>query len=169
MHDFFEVLNYVNKIIYEPNRLPLERVQEEPQNANYGAGTFKIFSKTVRFRIGHVTPTKLGQFVVFWEKDDNNKNQPYRYDEAPDLLVITTFKNETAFGQFIFPKEVLLQQNVLSSNATKGKMAMRVYPSWDTPTSKQAIATQKWQAPYFIDMCNASDSLNEELVERYSL
>nr|WP_251131978.1 MULTISPECIES: MepB family protein [unclassified Exiguobacterium] len=162
-------MNYVNKIIYEPNRLPLERVQEEPQNANYGAGTFKIFSKTVRFRIGHVTPTKLGQFVVFWEKDDNNKNQPYRYDEAPDLLVITTFKNETAFGQFIFPKEVLLQQNVLSSNATKGKMAMRVYPSWDTPTSKQAIATQKWQAPYFIDMCDASDSLNEELVERYSL
>lgn len=169
MHDFFEVLNYVNKIIYEPNRLPLERVQEEPQNANYGAGTFKIFSKTVRFRIGHVTPTKLGQFVVLWEKDDNNKNQPYRYDEAPDLLVITTFKNETAFGQFIFPKEVLLQQNVLSSDATKGKMAMRVYPIWDTPTSKQAIATQKWQAPYFIDMCDASDSLNEELVEPYSL
>ncbi|MDI3235218.1 MepB family protein [Exiguobacterium antarcticum] len=169
MQDFFELLNYVNKIIYEPNRLPLDMVQEEPQNSNYGAGTFKIFSKTVRFRVAHVTPTKLGQFVVFWEKDNNNKNQPYPYDEAPDLLVITTFKNDTEFGQFIFPKEVLLKQNILASDSTQGKMAMRVYPSWDTPTSKQAIATQKWQVPYFIDMRDAGDLLNDEIVKRYSL
>ncbi|WP_249222424.1 MepB family protein [Planococcus alpniumensis] len=26
-------------------------------------------------------------------------------------------------------------------------MAIRVYPSWDIPTSKQAVKTQEWQLP----------------------
>lgn len=44
-------------------------------------------------------------YVAFWEKDVNNKNQPYLYEEALDLLVITTFKNENEYGQFIFQKK----------------------------------------------------------------
>ncbi|GJM68894.1 hypothetical protein HMSSN036_11100 [Paenibacillus macerans] len=28
-------------------------------------------------------------------------------------------------------------------------MAIRVYPGWENPTSKQAIETQKWQLAYF--------------------
>lgn len=31
-------------------------------------------------------------------------------------------------------------------------MAIRVYPSWDKPTSNQAIKTQKWQLEYFIEL-----------------
>jgi len=47
-------------------------------------------------------------------------------------------------------------------------MAIRVYPSWDTPTSKQAIATKKWQSPYFVKI-DASTSLpNHELLKLYS-
>src|SRR5699024_7234082 len=135
MDDFYTVINYVNKMIYEPNDLTVESIQEEKQNSKYGAGTFQLSSKTVRFRVANITPTKVGQFVAFWEKDENNKNQPYLYEEAPDLLVITTFKNEDEFGQFIFPKGVLLKQNILKSTSTKGKMAIRVYPNWDSPSS----------------------------------
>ncbi len=87
----------------------------------------------------------------FWKKDENNKNQPFTYEEAPDLLVITTFKNESEFGQFIFPKEILFKQNIFRSSSTKGKMAIRVYSHWHKPTNKQAMKTQKWQLPYFVD------------------
>ena len=31
---------------------------------------------------------------------------------------------------------------------------MRVYPSWDRPTSKLAIQTQNWQLDYFVEISN---------------
>ena len=103
------------------------------------------------------------------EKDENNKDQPYSYEEAPDFLVITTFKNDNEFGQFIFPKEILFKQNILRSSSTKGKMAIRVYPSRDSPTSKQAMKTQEWQLSYFVDMSNPNKLPTEKVVELYSL
>ncbi|MFS0614993.1 MepB family protein [Lederbergia ruris] len=169
MNNFFTALTYVNKMVYESNHLTAKSVQEEKQNSKYGAGTFQLSSKTVRFRVANITPTKVGQFVALWEKDENDKNQPYSYDEAPDLLVITTFKNKHEFGQFIFPKEILLKQNILRSSSTKGKMAIRVYPSWDRPTSKQAMKTKKWQLPYFVDMSHQNKLSKEKILELYSL
>lgn len=168
MNDFYTALNYVNETIYEPNDLYVKSIQEEKQNSKYGAGTFQLSSRTVRFRVANITPTKVGQFVAFWKKDINNKNQPFLYEEAPDLLVITTFKNENEFGQFIFPKEILLKEGILRSASTKGKMAMRVYPSWDSPNSKQAMKTQKWQLPYFVDMCDPNKFLLEKILDLYS-
>ncbi len=50
MNDFYTALSYVNKMIYEPNDLTVKSVQEEKQNSKYGAGTFRLSSKTVRFR-----------------------------------------------------------------------------------------------------------------------
>lgn len=169
MKGFHKALTYVSKMIYEPNNLSLKSVQEEQQNSKYGAGTFQISSRTVRFRVANITPTKVGQFVAFWEKDENNKNQPYSYEEAPNLLVITTFKNDHEFGQFIFPKEIIFKQNILRSSSTKGKMAIRVYPSWDSPTSKQAMKTQKWQLPYFIDMTSRNKLTEEKMMKLYAI
>jgi len=168
MKDFHRALTYVSKMIYEPNGIILKSVQEEKQNSKYGACTFQIFSRTVRFRVANITPTKVGQFVAFWEKDENNKNQPYSYEDAPDLLVITTFKSDNEFGQFIFPKEILFKQKILRSSLTKGKMALRVYPSWASPTSKQAMKTQEWQLPYFVDMSSPNKLPEEKMVELYS-
>lgn len=168
MNDFYTALHYVNKMIYEPNNITVKSVQEEKQNSKYGAGTFQLNRRTVRFRVAHTTPAKAGQFAAFWEKDVTNKNQPYLYEDAPDLLVITVFKNEKEFGQFVFPKELLLKKDILKSASTKGKMAIRVYPVWDSPDSKQAMKTQKWQLPYFVDMSNQKSLPLEKIMELYS-
>lgn len=169
MKNFSETLSYMNKNIYEPKQLTVESVQEEKQNSEYGAGVFKLSSKTIRFRVAKITPTKIGQFVAFWEKDSTNKNRPFLFEESPDLLVITTFKNNNEFGQFVFPKEILVKRDILRSNSTKGKMAIRVYPSWDKPTSKQAINTQKWQLSYFVDMSDFNQASRDKVIELYSL
>ncbi|GKV68626.1 mep operon protein MepB [Sporosarcina sp. NCCP-2716] len=168
MNDFSTAFRYVNELIYEPNNLLAKSIAEENQNNQYGAGVFQLASKTVRFRVAKVTPAKEGQFVACWEKDGNRKNQPYVYEEAPDFLVITTFKNENEFGQFIFPKEVLLKQGILRSASTTGKMAFRVYPSWDHPSSTQAMKTQKWQSPFFVDMSDMGRLPLGKIVELYS-
>ena len=168
MKGFHSVLTYMNDLIYHPNDLKIHDIQEEKQNAEYGAGVFQLSSKTVRFRVAKVTPTKTGQFVAFWEKDVHDKNQPFSYDEAPDLLVVTTFRDKSGFGQFVFPKHILLKQNVLKSDSVKGKMGMRVYPRWDHPTSKEALKTQQWQLPYFIEISNDKKSSTPFIMELYS-
>ena len=48
-------------------------------------------------------------------------------------------------------------------------MAIRVYPSWDQPTSKQARETQEWQLTYFADMSNPQNVTKETLLALYSL
>lgn len=169
MNHFQEALQHMNQTIYEPKQLTVESIQEEKQNAEYGAGMFRLSSKLIRFRVAKITPTKIGQFVAFWEKGSNNKNRPFLSTESPELLVVTTFKNNNEFGQFVFPKEILVEKNILRSPSTTGKMAIRVYPSWDKPTSKQALKTQKWQLPYFVDMSTLDQTSLDKLMERYSL
>ena len=169
MNTFQEALRHMNQTIYEPRQLTVECVQEEKQNSEYGAGIFRLSSKIIRFRVAKITPTKIGQFVAFWEKDSNNKNRPFLSEEAPELLVITTFKNNNEFGQFVFPKEILIKKNILRSQSAKGKMAIRVYPSWDRPTSKQAINTQKWQLPYFVDMSTPNEMSIDKIIKLYAL
>ncbi|AWD68331.1 MULTISPECIES: MepB family protein [Priestia] len=121
----------------------------------------------VRFRVAKTIPNKVGQFVSFWEKDATHKNQAFSYEKATDLLVINTFTSTNRFGQFIFPKEVLLKQKILKTATTKGKMAIRVYPIWDTPTSKQAMETQKWQLEYFVETNYTNNLLHQKLLKLY--
>ncbi|WP_042221808.1 MepB family protein [Oceanobacillus manasiensis] len=169
MNEFYEALTYVNEKVYEPNHFVIEAIQEEGQNSDYGAGVFQMNSKSVRFRVAKITPNKIGQFVSFWEKDTSHNNQAFSYEKATDLLVINTFSNkDDRFGQFVFPKEVLVQQKILKTPTTKGKMAIRVYPIWDTPTSKQAIKTQKWQLEYFIETDRTNSLPQQELLKLYS-
>jgi hypothetical protein len=154
-------------MFYEPNHLTIKAVREEAQNSDYGAGIFQLNSKSVRFRVAKITPTKTGQFVAFWEKDGDNKNQAFSYEKATDLLVINTFASNH-FGQFVFPKEVLVKQNILKTAAAKGKMAIRVYPGWENPTNKQAVDTQKWQLEYFAGMSNTASLPVQELLKLYA-
>lgn len=163
MNEFYKALTYVNEIVYKPNHFIIKAIREEVQNSEYGAGIFQLNSKSIRFRVAKKTPTKIGQFVVFWEKDGNNKNQAFSYEKATDFLVINTFTSKKNFGQFVFPKDVLVKHNILKTATTKGKMAIRVYPSWENPNSKQAIETQDWQLKYFVEVNNKNNSIQELL------
>ncbi|WP_426355027.1 MepB family protein [Exiguobacterium sp. R-39] len=167
MNNFFDALAYVQKIMYKPYDLYPQFIQEEVQNSDYSAGLFHLRSKSIRFRVAKTTPKKAGQFVAFWEKDDKNKNQPFSDKTATDLLVVNIFTNDNKFGQFIFPKEVLIKQKILSTNTIKGKMAIRVYPSWEYPTSKQAIATQTWQVEYFVEIQESNSLPTHEIMRLY--
>ncbi len=169
MNEFYKTLTFVNEKMYEPTKLKIKCIEEEKQNYKYGAGRFELSGRTVRFRVAHTTPTKIGQFVAMWEKDKANKNQAFPEKEAPDLLVITTLKNEREWGQFVFPKEVLLKQQILKTDQIKGRMGIRVYPSWDNPTSIQAKQTQKWQLAYFIHMDNREAIPTKMIKKRYAL
>jgi len=65
-----------------------------------------------------------------------------------DYLIVNV-RSENNFGQFVFPKSILIKKKIISTDQIEGKRAFRVYPIWDQVQSKQADRTQKWQLEYF--------------------
>lgn len=139
------------ELVYNPCRFECSLPVPEAQNADYGAFAFNLNTLSIRFRAAKITPTKVGQFVTLWERIGDGPIQPYDVLEPVDFYVISTRKGSN-FGQFIFPKTVLCERDILSNKGEGGKRAIRVYPPWDNPTSRQAQKTQQWQLNYFLEI-----------------
>lgn len=121
------------------------------EGKEYGACTFKLNGKVIKFRVAKVTPKKTGQFVAIWRRNDQGVTQPFEAIDEIDFMVISTRKGNH-FGQFIFPKAVLIHHGIITNNQKEGKRGMRVYPPWDKAENKQAEKTQSWQLKYFLNI-----------------
>ncbi|WP_283749343.1 MepB family protein [Bacillus cereus] len=137
--------------VYSPCRFECSQPRRETQNAEYGAYIFNLSALSIRFRVAKITPTKVGQFVTLWERIWDGPIQPYDISDPVDLFVIST-RDGNNFGQFVFPKAVRCDQDIVSNKGKGGKRAIRVYPPWDKPTSRQAQKTQIWQLEYFLEI-----------------
>lgn len=144
---YFTVL----ELIAHHSNLVISKIQEEKQNSNYEGMTFFLGHHHIRSRLAKKTPTKKGYFVAAWEKDNFNQNKPFDDENSPDLLIISIM-DQSKNGVFIFPKSTLVTQKILNSSKTTGKMAFRVYPSWENNLNKTATKTQLWQKAFFIDL-----------------
>jgi len=160
-----EDLLEVKKQLYDRCLFECSSPTPEEQNAEYGAYRFNMSGSAIRFRVAKTTPTKIGQFVTLWERIGDAPIQPYDVAEPIDYYVIST-RSGSHFGQFIFPKEVLYEHNILASNGIGGKRAIRVYPRWDEPISRQAQKTQLWQLHYFVDIPLNDTPLDVERVRK---
>ncbi|MFF3679952.1 MepB family protein [Streptomyces sp. NPDC002120] len=121
----------------------------EAESAEYGAYTFTLDGLRVTFRAARTTPTKAGQFVTAWKRSEEGPIRPFDVTDPVDLLVVST-RDADGFGQFVFSREVLRERGVLSVDGAGGKRAFRVYPPWTAVASRQARATQAWQADCFL-------------------
>jgi hypothetical protein len=140
------------KLAYEPNGLICSTpMVQEAESQEYGACTFEMGNKTIKFRVAKITPTKIGQFVTFWKRIGCGPIMPYNMNDSFDLLVVSV-RNAQHFGQFVFPKDMLWQKGFVSKDEKDGKRAMRVYPPWDITNSLQAKKTQAWQLLYFFEI-----------------
>lgn len=135
-----------DKCGFELNNFVLEKESNE-----YGACQFELNENKIIFRVGKITPTKTGQFVTLWKRIGKGPIQPFDITDAIAFFVIST-KTENRLSQFVFSKALLLQQGVLTSDLKEGKRAIRLYPPWDKPDSKQAQKTQKWQLDSFLEI-----------------
>lgn len=140
-----------------------EDIKLEKQNTDYEGFLFNMNQIVYRSRLAKLTPKKKGYFVAFWEKDDNQKNQAFDFNESPEKLLISIIDG-SKMGLFIFPKTILLEQGILKTDSQKGKMAIRIYPSWETDLNASATKTQKWQMPFFIDL---TDGVNQEKLHKF--
>ncbi len=157
--DFRDAQRY----IYEPLNWKCENIKQETESKEYGACIFQMNGKTIVFRVGKITPTKIGQFVTLWKRSDKGPIIPYDAHDQFDFMVIIVRSNNR-LGQFVFPQDVLIEKGIISQDGKGGKLAIRVYPLWDVAENTQAKRTQKWQLNYFFEV--DKDALNTGIVKK---
>ena len=147
----YSELELIDKLIFKTCGLRLTKIEAELESQDYFAHDLKLDKLNVKFRIAKITPTKTGQFVTIWKRNEKGITTPFDISDNIDFYIIATRK-ENNFGLFIFPKTILYENKILSDKTRDGKRGIRVYPSWDLTTNKQAEKTQSWQTKYFLDI-----------------
>ena len=144
-------INLLNELVFKSCNQIITDLEPEAESQEYGAHRFKLNDKKIIFRVAKITPTKTGQFVSIWKRNEQGITAPFDITDDLDFLMIVT-KTPTQFGFFIFPKKVLHENRILSDEIRDGKRGIRVYPIWDEATNKQAQKTITWQTEYFVDL-----------------
>lgn len=129
----------------------------EKESQEYFAHIFELNKQKVKFRMAKITPTKTGQFVTLWKRNENGITEPHNSNDEFEFYLIATRQAER-FGVFIFDKTVLCENRILTSNKEEGKRGIRVYPNWCITENKQAIKTQIWQTKYFVEIANGIET-----------
>ena len=145
-----QVINAQN-CLYEACAFRVGEFFPEKESAEYYAYSYVLEDKNIRFRIAKKTPTKLGWFVTLWKRSQDGPIQPYDSSNSFDMVIIRT-QSENNSGQFVFPKQILIEKGIVTHLKKEGKRGFRIYPPWNLPTSKQAQKTQKWQLEFFLDI-----------------
>ena len=157
-------LQLAEKLLYSKCGFQLQNLVWNPESTNYGACSFELNTYKIQFRVANITPTKIGQFVAIWKRNNKGITAPSDVTDSLDFIIISV-RDSGNSGQFIFPKSVLVAKGIVSQNEKGGKRGIRVYAPWDKPENKQAIKTQDWQANYFIEI-KENLPVDVELVKR---
>jgi hypothetical protein len=136
--------------VYAKCGFTITNLKLHSESSEYGACSFELDGLKVEYRVSKITPTKTGQFVTIWKRNNKGITAPFDFSDL-DFIIITS-KSGDKIGQFIFPKSILAEKGIISQNDKSGKRGIRVYPPWDSATSKQAEQTQRWQTNYFVQL-----------------
>ncbi|WP_417611078.1 MepB family protein [Owenweeksia hongkongensis] len=151
-------------VLFNKSSFEVSAFVNEPESKEYDSCRFKLNGQSIVYRSAKITPKKAGQFVTFWKRNIEGITEPLHENDPFDFYIINV-ASETKRGQFIVPKSILIEKGIVATHAKDGKRGFRVYPPWDTPTSKQAEKTQKWQIEYFVEISNRTDfKLAKELL-----
>lgn len=151
-----ENLNQIKTEIYDKCSFEILHFKLEPESREYDACRFDLDGRKIICRNAKITPKRVGQFVTFWKRNENGPIEPFEENDKIDFYVVNV-RTENGFGQFVFPKSVLIGKGIISSGKKEGKRAFRVYPSWDIVKNKQAELTQNWQLSYFYEIGKMTD------------
>lgn len=146
-------LTLAKELVYNKCGFKLTELEADAESQEYCACSFKLNELVVKYRASKITPTKPGQFVTIWKRDENGITAPFNSLDKIDLIIINA-RSGSNCGQFIFPKKVLIEKGIITHNGKEGKRGIRVYPPWDVVSNKQAQKTQIWQSNYFLPIKN---------------
>lgn len=138
---------FVKKLFKEKH---MSKFSVHVENEDYFGCEFKYKNKKICFRKCKETPKKQGFFVTLWKKI-KDENSPYSENDNYDLFIFYV-ENNNKKGIFKFPKSTMIENKILETNNSKGKMGFRIYTPWDTKLNKNAEKTQSWQILFFTEL-----------------
>ena len=150
-----------------------------PESAKYQALIFSLNNKRIIYRKGKMTTDRPGAFLAIWKRslalniehknpipfeDDELDYLFIRVDEYSDDIDAKKPIHKLKSGMFIFPTSLLIKKGIVTSEKSKGKTGIRVFPPWtqDRGTigtkvfSESGKNTQRWQLPYFVEINDGS-------------
>ncbi len=154
-------LDIQNEIIahsgFRVNGVPVR----ESESEEYGAVQFNLDGKSIAFRVAKKTPTKVGQFVTIWKRENpTDEITPYDIEDAVGYVFVSVF-DKSHKGFFVFEKTLLGKKGIMSVKGKGGKRAIRVYAPWVDTISTQAKVTQKWQVQNFVSLENMDKAIDK--------
>ena len=149
-------LSQIKTEVYDKIDFEISDFTKELESKDYHACQFGLNGQHIISRNAKITPKKAGQFVTFWKRVGNGPIEPFNETDLIDFYAVNV-RSDYKFGQFVFPKSVLIKKGIISTNKKEGKRAFRVYPIWNLVHNKQAEQTQKWQLNYFYEINNIMD------------
>ncbi|SEW02679.1 hypothetical protein SAMN05421841_0693 [Chryseobacterium wanjuense] len=149
-----EELKRIENLILKAKGHKILNLTEDLECKEYFGFNFQAGQLTIKFRKAKITPKKVGHFVTLWKRNAEKVTEPFNINDHFDFyLVFTEYENDMGF--FLFPKQILMERQILSTDQKEGKRGFRVYPKWTKTENKQAEKTQSWQIKYFIDLANS--------------
>ncbi len=143
----------------------------EKENTAYAACALQVNRRNVLFRIGKITPKKIGHFVAVYTRVQGIIVPLDALVNHVDFLVVdVSDMQEKNRGQFIFPKKVLVEKGIFSEGLSlanrmqrlRGKLSFRVFAPWEDVVS-HAKKTQNWQQAFFFPIATGS---KEKLIKK---
>jgi len=138
------------------------QLTKDQESAAYFGFNFHFDNQRFKFRKAKVTPKKTGLFVALWKRDNEGQTTPFTADDHFDYYLISV-EQEQHSGLFVFPKQALIENRILTMGCQVGKRGFRVYPDWSIPTNKQATKSKQWQHTYFVDFMGSYEEAQKKL------
>ncbi|RYZ20470.1 MAG: hypothetical protein EOO10_23215, partial [Chitinophagaceae bacterium] len=79
----------IQESLYDKCGFRLTNLSLHVESVDYGACSFNLNGKRIEHRISKITPTKTGQFVTLWKRNEQGKTEPFDISDSIDLVVIT--------------------------------------------------------------------------------
>ncbi|MEU9124450.1 MepB family protein [Streptomyces sp. NPDC048506] len=89
-------------LAYDPGGFTCSQPVPEAESAEYAAYVLSLDGRDLRFRAAETAPTKVGQFVMAWQRSPEGLMRPFDTEDRVELFVIST-RDDQHFGQFVFP------------------------------------------------------------------
>lgn len=153
-----ETLNRLESVL----SLDCSQLTEDQAGAAYFGFDFQLDNQRFKFRKAKVTPKKIGLFVALWKRGNDGQTIPFTADDHFDYYLISV-EQEQHNGLFVFPKQTLIENCILTAGCQVGKRGFRLYPDWSIPTNKQATKSKEWQHTYFVDFMGPYEEAKNKL------
>jgi hypothetical protein len=145
-------IEIIQHAVFSKLNCKLTNLPKDLECDEYFGYNFQLNTFSIKFRKAKITPKKIGQFVTLWKRNPETlETEPFTQEDDFDFYIIMTESGNNK-GFFIFSKEVLTQNKILTTLSKEGKRGFRVYPDWDNAENKQAEKTKNWQKKSFINL-----------------